>query len=93
MRVGMVIPGDGLLEVAWYFSKFGKKILHLYLGSKNGKMLPLFFILDLVKVRLQKSFIIVLKIIEIVLIHGSVLLEQDGGIKMEPHETCQWLQK
>lgn len=25
MRVGMVIPEDGLLEVAWYFSKFGKK--------------------------------------------------------------------
>ncbi len=36
----MVIPEDGLLEVAL---KWSIKILHLYLGSKNGKILQLFF--------------------------------------------------
>ncbi|MCT7476414.1 hypothetical protein N5V81_15870 [Escherichia coli] len=89
----MVIPEDGLLEVAWYFQSLWQKNPPSLLGVENGKMLPLFFILDLVKVRLQKSFIIALKIIVIVLIHGSVLLEQDGGIKMELHETCLWPQK
>ena len=37
MRVGMVIPEDGLLEVAWYFSKFSKKNPPSLLGVEKWK--------------------------------------------------------